>query len=66
MRKINVVSFPHLSLQTFLYCRRPQGGQASGRNFVFIRALGQGQPRGSSSDVTGQMPVQEVSPPPSS
>ena len=62
MRKINGVSFPHLSLQTFPSCRRPQGGQARGRDFVFIRPLGQGQPRGSSSDVIGRIRAQEVSP----
>lgn len=44
MRKINVVSFPHLSLQTFLYCRRPQGGQASGRDFVLLEPWARGSP----------------------
>lgn len=58
MCKINVVSFPHLSLQTFLYCRRPRGRQARGKDFVFISALDLWQPRGSSSDVIGRIPEQ--------
>ena len=64
MRKINVVSFPHLSLQTFPYCRRPRGRQARGKDFVFISALDLWQPRGSSSDVIGRIPEQDVSPHP--